>query len=654
MNLLLGVSQPLLPARLTTLCILALSMVSQVYAREAYDLASLGNDGSLPDSFYNADHAAVTPDGRYVVFRSGESKLVSPNTSGYQIFLRDRTSGTTELISQSSGGQAGNNASDWPSISDDGCRVVFESDSTNLVSGDANGTTDVFLRDRCASPASTVLVSLDSYGTQAAGQSKRADISGDGEMVAFWSYATNLVPGVTRAGQIYAHNLTNGETSLVSKSATTLGEGGNFAADCPAVSEDGSRIAFWSYANDLVAGDANGMWDIFLYDANSDEVALVSTNSSGGQQAQGGEGISSASCPAISGDGRFVAFPSRGTQLIAGDTTTGDIFLKDTQTGTLTKASVSSSGVSGNGDSKYRPSLSQDGTWVAFYSDSTNLASGSGKVFVHNRLTGQTLGFADTSSGDNYPVISGDAYGRFLVGFWGASLDSRYDSSGVFVHDRHNQPVANAGSAQTVKVGDTVTLDGSGSYEPDNYFPVPSPGLTYRWTQLEGPEAVSFSSATAVKPTFVPATAGSYTFQLVVNDSVEDSEPSRVTITVQTPTPDTPGPQVDPNTGASVTLLTPDDGSSWMVGRKYQIQWSSDKLPKKKRLGLFIALDLEGNDLKLIKLGLKPNGKLKVKVKKSWITETASVVVCSLPSKKDPSVLCDAGNFFSILPKNAF
>lgn len=619
-------------------------------AREAFDLATLASGGGLPQNYYSANHAAVSADGRYVVFRSDETGLVSPNTEGYQIFLRDRLLGTTELMSQSGSGAYGNGSSDWPAVSDDGCRVVFESDSSNLVAGDANGTTDVFVRNRCAVPPSTALVSVDSAGTQANGESNRADISADGKFVAFWSYATSLVTGVSNPGQIYRRNLATGTTTLVSASVVNAGNGGNVSSDCPAISDDGSRIAFWSYASDLVSADTNGLWDMFVHDAGTGQTTLVSSSSAGAQQNQGGEGTSSVSCPAISGDGRYVAFPSRSTNLVPGDTDTADIFVKDTTTGALSKASVDSAGNGGNGDSAYRPSLSKDGTWVAFHSDATNLAAAGSNIFLHNIVTGQTLGFTNGASPDLYPVISGDPHGRFLVDFWGEHLDSRYASSGVFVHDRHHQPVADAGVTQTVKAGDTVTLDGSKSYEPDNDFPLPNPGLTYHWTQTDGPAAVTLTDPRAVKPAFVAAADGTYRFQLVVNDTVEDSEPSFVTISVggaTLVTPETPGPSVDPQTGTSVTLLTPDDGSPWFVGRKYSIQWNSANVPKKKKLALILLQDSAGNRFKVIRYGVKKSGTLRVKVKRSWATDTAWMMVCAFKNLKE-AYACDAGNAFVI------
>lgn len=509
-------------------------------AANTFSLASLGDAENLAQGLYSGDHAAVTPDGRYVVFRSGETQFVSPNTSGNQIFLRDRVSGTTELISQSNSGTYGNGSSDWPAISNDGCLVVFESAASNLVTNDNNGTNDVFLRNRCSGP-NTTLLSINSMGTQAAGESKNADISGDGSHVVFWSYATNLLDGVTNSGQIYRRNLNTGVIDLISASVIQNGQGGNFSSSCPAISNDGSKVAFWSYADDLVAGDANGLWDIFVWDStDTPAIRRASQNSQGIPQNQGGNGISSITCPAISGDGLVVAFASHSTNLVDDDTNgKSDIFIKDLQTGTLQRASVDSTGTQqANADAYGRPALSLDGTWVAFTSTATNLAtetgnsSGTPRTIVHNRNTGQTFALTSASNTGDSPAISDDLDGRYIVAFANTHLDPQYASAGIFVYDRgpsggsNLKPNANAGEDQTVNIGATVTLNGSNSSDPEGG------SLTYTWSQLFGPEAVTLTHPTSATPSFTPNQTGTYIFQLTVSDGVNTSEPSFVSIAV--------------------------------------------------------------------------------------------------------------------------
>ncbi len=504
------------------------------FAAGAFELISRGNDGSLAANVNSSDHSAITPDGRYVVFRSKETQFVSPQTSGSQIFLRDRLTGKTELISLNNQGEYGNGNSDWPSISNDGCRIVFESTASNLVATDSNADDDVFIRDRCSNPAVTYLISVNSSGTKANGRSRSADISGDGHTVVFLSLGTNL--GAPEKGQIYKRDLIQQTTLLVSHKFGDTSKGGISSSYCPAVSDDGKRVAFWSYASNLVTDDTNAIWDIFLADTNGD-IKLVSSDAAGIQQNQGGEKEDFITCPAISGDGRYVAFASRSTSLVAGDSNAmSDIFVKDTQDGGIIRASVSSTAVEGNADSLGRPALSLDGTWVVFASKATNLASETGgiapNIIGHNRQTHATVGFARLPAND-FPAISGDLDGRYITSFWLGRLTA-LNSTGIYVFDRNaepgavinQQPVADAGVRQTILTGETAVLDASASSDAEG---VP---MKFTWSQLSGPEQVTLTDAASAKPSFTPQLAGSYIFQLIVKDDSQDSLPNFTVVDV--------------------------------------------------------------------------------------------------------------------------
>jgi Tol biopolymer transport system component len=140
--------------------------------------------------------AAISADGRYVAFHSDASNLVAGDTNNARdIFVRDRQMGTTERVSVHSNGAQGNDWSFDPAISDDGRYVAFESRASNLAPGYTNGTVDIFVRDRLM--GTTERVSVDSNGTQANYDSYSPDISGDGRYVAFQSLASNLVSGDT-------------------------------------------------------------------------------------------------------------------------------------------------------------------------------------------------------------------------------------------------------------------------------------------------------------------------------------------------------------------------------------------------------------------------------------------------------------------------
>ena len=498
-------------------------------AREKFELMTRSNDGKLPNSLYNSQDAVITPDGRYVVFQSNAPELSPLNPKGErQVYLRDRKTDLLELVSISNQGQAGDKYSGHPSISQDGCYVVFDSFATNLDPTDTNGNNDVFVRDRCSTPPATIRISFMPDGSQFSSGSF-PEISGNGQYVVY--------EGDKGAdNDIYVCDLLNGTNTAL-----------NAIGRRPVISNDGSRIAFWKYGDKLVPGDHNGLWDIFLYDRTNDIFSLVSTTSSGGQQNQGDEGISSISDPAISGDGRYIAFTSRSTNLVSGDKNkAGDVFVKDTLTGELTRASVSSGGGEGASDSglAVKPSLSLDGTWVGFITNAKNLAPESitsNSVVAHNIKSGATIGFT-TFPGTNSErpmAFSSDIYGRYVAFYSEGHLDSRFDSAGVFFHDRHSQPVAvakvDAAVALPGKVGQVITLDGSESHDiADNYPSVTSADkLKFTWTQTSGPSAVTLSVVRGPKPTFSAPVTGTYVFSLVVDDDYNElSEPSQISVEI--------------------------------------------------------------------------------------------------------------------------
>lgn len=408
--------------------------------QEAFELLSRNPlDGSLPDSLYNSANPAVTPDGRYVVFESSQAKLVTPAGNGVtQIIFFDRKTNRNELISVNASGVAGDKTSGRPAISADGCKVAFESSATNLSSGDTNGYKDVFLRDRCATPPTTSLLSLGSSGEQGTYTSESPDISADGKYAAFTFGGSK-----TTLEGIYLRDLQSGGIQCISVSEAT---GKCQAARNPSLSADGSRVAFYAYSP-LLNSDTNSVWDIYLYDSKATpSLSIVSVSSSGQQRDQGNESTSRIVEPVISADGRYVAFATTSGVLVDNDTNgLQDVFIKDTQTGKMQRASVSSAGTQGDGDSPHgqgeRPSLSADGQWVVFSTAAKNLTSRAGtstNVVAHNNQTGETVDFITGPRfgvGDR-PVISGDAQGRFVVFFATDHLDGRYASAGVFLHDR--------------------------------------------------------------------------------------------------------------------------------------------------------------------------------------------------------------------------
>jgi Tol biopolymer transport system component len=311
---------------------------------------------------------SISADGRFVAFRSFASNLVPGDTNGVlDLFVRDRTTHTTTRISVSSTGAQGNGNSFDPSMSADGRFVAFDSDASNLVLNDTNFADDVFVRDRTTH--TTRRVSVSSTGAQGNDGSSDPSISADGRFVAFRSSASNLVPGDTNGVlDLFVRDRTTHTTTRISVSST--GAQGNENSYDPSISGDGRFVAFFSFASNLMPADTNGVPDIFVRDRTTHATTRVSLSSSGAQ----GDDLSLE--PSISADGRFVAFDSSASNLVPGDTNgVQDVFVRDRVTHTTTRVSASSSGAQGD-DSSFVPSISADGRFVAFDSSASNLVAG--------------------------------------------------------------------------------------------------------------------------------------------------------------------------------------------------------------------------------------------------------------------------------------
>lgn len=294
------------------------------------DWISRRTDGGSPLTNGSSSDAAISGNGRFVVFRSSSTVLVPGDTNNaFDVFLRDLDQNLMERVNlgpgdiQALGGQAF-----LPTVSDDGNVVAYSSTQNNLVTGDTNGVIDIFVRVR--SPATTRRVSVSSAGLQA-----------------------------------------------------------NGASDLPVVSSNGRYVVFTSAANNLVAGDVNGLQDIFRHDLATGETVLVSV-ASGGAQANGNSFVS-----AVSADGQVVAFTSAASNLVAGDSNAAtDVFVRDFTTATTTRVSVGENGAQANNAST-DPSIGADGRYVGFMSSASNLVSGDGNLvldfFRHDRDAGRTI-----------------------------------------------------------------------------------------------------------------------------------------------------------------------------------------------------------------------------------------------------------------------
>jgi Tol biopolymer transport system component len=315
---------------------------------------------------------AISADGRFVTFVSQSANLVA-GVSGQQVYLRDRQTGQTTLISlNSSGATSGGLDNNAPTISSDGQFIAFVSNATNLVTG-VSGQ-QIYLRDRVA--GTTTLISKNNNPTPVHGNadSSTPTISSDGRYIAFASLATNLgTPGGNQ--QIYLHDrlaTANGTTSLISKdNAATAGNG---ASGTPSISGDGRFVAFMSIATNLVVPFTGQQ--IYLHDQNTGTTTLISHDNSGVPV----QGSGASSAPSISSNGLMVTFVSLAPNLLnpAPNIAGQQIYSHDRlagANGTTSLVSKNNSLVAGNLASD-QPSTNNDGGFVAFASQASNLLVG--------------------------------------------------------------------------------------------------------------------------------------------------------------------------------------------------------------------------------------------------------------------------------------
>jgi Ca2+-binding RTX toxin-like protein len=334
---------------------------------------SLDSAGNQANDFSGSP--SISADGRFVGFSSSATNLVPGDTNNSNdIFLRDLSTNTTIGISVDSAGNPGNGSSFSHSISANGRLVAFSSSSSNLVPGDTNNSSDIFLRDLSAN--TTTRISVDSAGNPGNGHSFGHSISGNGRFVAFSSSATNLVPGDTNnSSDIFLRDLLTNTTTCIS--VDSAGSPGG-RSGVPSISTDGRFVAFSSDATNLVSGDTNNSSDIFLRDLLTNTTTRISVDSAGNQAM----GNSRANASSISADGRLVTFVSDATNLVPGTTNdTSDIFVRDLSKNTTTRASVSEAGRPGN-DFSIDSSISGDGRFVAFSSNAINLVAGDTNKFT--------------------------------------------------------------------------------------------------------------------------------------------------------------------------------------------------------------------------------------------------------------------------------
>ncbi len=493
-------------------------------------------DGRLPE---------ISPDARFVVYECRVENPVTHTGLG-TIVVHDRSTGESERIDVSSAGEPGSCeggglcGSSHPAISEDGRFVAFYSDHANLVSDDTNGKPDAFVHDRQTGTTERVSVATSgaqaSQGTSTQAARNRLGISADGRFVAFASLSTDLVPGA----QFAADRVYVRDRLLQTTELVSLPEAGSAGSTTggfgPSISADGRIVAFASRSTDLVPGDTNGVEDAFVRDRLAGTTARVNLSGAGAQAVCGG----------------------------------------------LTNPS----------ECNRDPVVSRDGRFVVFRSRATNLVASDTNnredVFLRDRVSGTTELVSQSTDGEQGNGNSGEAHftndptaigvsadGRFVAFSSDATNLAGADGNAiedVFLRDR--QPaglVADPsgpylGWAEGAAAPAHVSFDASRSFDPAGRT------LTARWDFGDGSPVVEADAGAAVAHAY--AEAGTYTVGLVVTDGERTSPavtttaeilPSRAAELILQPACGQPGDRVEVVVDG-LALASPQGG--WNLGRE--------------------------------------------------------------------------------------
>ena len=516
----------------TTLLLALVGLLFLLYGRSAHTIplatstsrvSVRSNGNQANDDSYKPD---ISADGRFIVFSSDATELVSgDNNDARDIFVHDRQTGITERVSVNSDGEEGNFESESPSISDDGRFVTFYSFATNLHENDTNNVTDIYLHDRETGETTLVNIVL---GGQANDMSYDPEISGNGQFITFWSYASNLVgDDINNAADVFRYDRLAQTMFQVSLNSDEVP--GNGHSSYPKISKNGRYIAFESDASNLATGDTGFYRDVFWRDMNDGETRRISVNGDGNEV--NGDSFEAT----ISADGRYVAFTSRANDVTAGDSNVySDIFLRDIdaetterisrvmgdimiwedpsvsingryttyrgrpapppkssgcddvlceifiydrETDTAVRASVSSNDIAGNDDS-YTPVMADNGRYLAFSSEAPNLISNDSNnrrdiflreflpspTFIINHNTGKPgsiFAFHGTYYAAHEPV---------QIEVNGQPLDTTAaDANGTLNFRLQSQTNTDEGAYFVTIQADTVTAHAS--FYLDNIFP---------------------------------------------------------------------------------------------------------------------------------------------------------------------------------------
>jgi len=562
----------------------SLTAVAEISPTEI-ERVSLPNTAGAEGNAASFGPLSVSGTGRFVAFSSRARNFYGPDTNNIlDIYVRDRIAGFTFPVSLGNppsnlaGRVLGNGDSSEPDITGDGRFVAFQSLATNLVTGDTNAASDVFVRDRNGDALRVSVNDFGGQGPNGAGSfapsisDPALDVSLGGLQffVAYHSDANNLDGVDTNtvtdvfltevAPDPFFGGFGVQETVRISRAPDgSEGDGESLNAS---ISKDGRYVVYESGAENLTADDGNGFRDIFLYDRVTDEnTRITAVRDDQGQILDEADGDSH--LPAISPDGRFIAFVTDATVFDPSDSGLFfDVYVYDRLFNTFTRVSVDSLDNEGDADSGIitdqlaqilrdgRPAVTTQGAsgdfLCAFASEAENLDLDGNQeidVFVYDSSDATTIRVS-TAGGqveDGFSSSPGISDLGNLVAFDSGATNLIFDDNNLFFDvfalgtgiaglPGDQAPVADAGLDQVVFETDLVVLDGTGSFDPE------VAPLTYQWTQIDdGSPLVELDDPTSDQPSFIaPPVPGPVilTFQLVVSDGANTSEPDEVEILV--------------------------------------------------------------------------------------------------------------------------
>lgn len=473
----------------------------RLFAAEYVSVAAAGGVGATGGDDLSID-ASVSADGRYVAFASRASDLVAgfddDNEGSTDVFLRDRQTGVTTLVSRNnlSATAGANSASGSAQVSADGRFVVFISSATNLNGAAGNQLNQIYLWSR--ETGQTTLISRGPGGAPGASQSYDPYISGDGRFVVFASLAANLGPGDGNGSNvIFLLDRQSGDLTLESRR-----DNGSIVrvSDHPTVSDDGRYVTFTSLVSGDVFGavvvpeDDNEVHDVFVRDRQAETTRLVSRTPAGPS------GDAKSDFGRISGDGSVVVFESEAKDLVAGDVNAfNDVFAYDVATRAVTRISSNTGGLAGDAASA-NPTVSADGRYVAFDSRAEDLLAGGERfteTYVRDRTDGSlvrvgaALNGSTITAGTVDPYLSGDGslvvFESQATGLDPDTADANGSAQDVFITPR----VTPAPAAADLDV--TVLGDPAGTYAAGAALPQLSATVANAGAAASGASSVTFA-----------------------------------------------------------------------------------------------------------------------------------------------------------------